>query len=88
MTVNFSFRNTALPAVPFSADVCTVDISCTNIGKFILNQVNSGWLREKYFKRMLKKLYLTLSAFKNAFFILVSFPSQQERLQAYLPPEN
>ena len=37
MTVNFSFGNAAPPAIPFSADVCTVDISCTNIGKFILN---------------------------------------------------
>lgn len=54
MTVNFSFGNTAPPAIPFSADVCTVDISCTNIGKYILNQVNGGWLREKYFKGMLK----------------------------------
>lgn len=54
MTVNFSLGNTAPPAIPFSADVCTVDISCTNIGKYILNQVNGGWLREKYFKGMLK----------------------------------
>ena len=55
MTVNFGFGNTQPPAIPFSADVCTVDISCTNIGKYILNQVNGGWLREKYFKGMLKK---------------------------------
>ena len=58
MTVNFSFGNAAPPAIPFSADVCTVDISCTNIGKFILNKVNSGRLREEYFKRMLKNFIL------------------------------
>ena len=63
MTVNFSFGNTAPPAIPFSADVCTVDISCANIGKYILNyswnQVNGGWLREKYFKGMLKTSFNT-----------------------------
>ena len=80
MTVNFGFGNTQPPAIPFSADVCTVDISCTNIGKFVLNQVNSGWLREKYFKRMLKNFILHQALLSTHFFIMsMSFPSQQER---------